>query len=161
MTKDLICLLTALLLLVAPAWADRGDGERATREMDYGTRNSIAEHQCDGIGVPGPGCSKTVPFSVVASLEAPVDGIFCSPDNRPRQIAYQIVERADGEWDALVSSDGTQIRAMTAYSYFGNSKPPNGFVVALLGEDGSEVLVFRDGDSSWLEQGEIRYNPCT
>jgi hypothetical protein len=50
---------------------------------------------------------------------------------------------------------------MTANSYSGNSKQPSGFVVALLGEDGSKVLDYRDGDSSWLEQGETRYNPCT
>ncbi len=161
MTKDLICLMTALLLSVAPAWADRGKGEHATFETYYGTDNLAVEHQCDGIGAPRPGCSKTRPFIVVASAEAPGDGIFCSPGKKPRQITYQILERADGEWDALVAFDGTQIRAMTAYSFFGNSKPPNGFVVALLGEDGSEVIVYRDGDSNWLEQGEIRYNPCT
>ncbi|GAA0787577.1 hypothetical protein GCM10009077_43450 [Roseibium denhamense] len=63
--------------------------------------------------------------------------------------------------EALVSSDGAQIRAMTAYSYSGNSKSINGVVMALLGQDGSEVLVYRDGNSTRLEQGEIRYNSCT
>ncbi|MCK7613708.1 hypothetical protein [Roseibium sediminicola] len=161
MTKDLICLMTALLLSVAPAWADRGKGERATSDTYYWTRNLTVDHQCDGIGAPRTDCSKTGRFIVVVSVEAPGGGIFCSSGKKPRQIAYQILERADGEWDALLTVDGTQIRAMTAYSYFGNSHPPNGFVVALLGEDGSEVLVYRDGETNWLKQGEIRYNPCT
>jgi hypothetical protein len=52
------------------------------------------------------------------------------------------------------------MRAMTAYSYFGNSKPPRGFVVALLGEDRSELLVFKDGNQDWLEFGDYTYRKC-
>ncbi len=62
--------------------------------------------------------------------------------------------------DARVTINGETIRAMTAYSYFGNSEPPRGFVVALLGEDRSEFLVFRDGDEDWLEFGDYTYRKC-
>ena len=49
---------------------------------------------------------------------------------------------------------------MTSYSYFGNAKPPANFVVALLGEDRSEFLVFRDGNEDWLEFGDYTYRKC-
>jgi hypothetical protein len=161
MTKDLICLVTALFLSAAPAWADRGNGGSETSDTSDGTRQLTVEHQCDGIASSRPACSDTIPFMVMASAEAPGSGVFCSVGAVPgRQIVYQILDRADGEWDALVTVDGNEIRAMTAYSYFGNSTPPNGFVVALLGEDGSEVLVFKTGGADWLEQGDDRYEPC-
>jgi hypothetical protein len=35
---------------------------------------------------------------------------------------------------------------MTAYSFFSKPEPPRGFVVALLGEDRSEFLIFKDAD---------------
>ena len=34
------------------------------------------------------------------------------------------------------------------------------FLVALLGEDRSEFLVFRDGEASWIEYGDQRYDAC-
>lgn len=43
---------------------------------------------------------------------------------------------------------------------FGNSKPPRGFVVALLGEDRSEFLALKDGDEDWLEFGDYTYRKC-
>ncbi len=49
---------------------------------------------------------------------------------------------------------------MTSYSFFGSAGPPAGFVVALLGEDRSEFLVFRDGGQDWLEFGDYRYDKC-
>ena len=49
---------------------------------------------------------------------------------------------------------------MTSYSYFGNAKPPRTFVVALLGEDHPEFLVFRDGNEDWLEFGDYTYRKC-
>jgi hypothetical protein len=52
------------------------------------------------------------------------------------------------------------MRAMTAYSFFGKSKPPRGFVVALLGEDRSEFVVFKDDDEDWLESGDYTYRKC-
>lgn len=56
--------------------------------------------------------------------------------------------------------NGETLKAMTAYSYFGQSAPPPGFVVALLAEDRSEFLVFRDGTKDWLEYGDYRYRKC-
>jgi hypothetical protein len=33
-------------------------------------------------------------------------------------------------------------------------------VVALLGEDRSEFLVFKEGGDDWLEFGDYRYDQC-
>ena len=52
------------------------------------------------------------------------------------------------------------MRAMTSYSYFGNSETPGNFVVALLGEDRSEFLVFSEGNKNWLEYGDYTYRQC-
>ena len=49
---------------------------------------------------------------------------------------------------------------MTAYSYFGKSERPSGFVLALLSEDRSEILVFRRGNDDWLEFGDYSYRKC-
>jgi hypothetical protein len=42
----------------------------------------------------------------------------------------------------------------------GKSGPPRGFWVALLGEDRSEFLVFKDGNDDWLEYGDYTYRKC-
>jgi hypothetical protein len=94
------------------------------------------------------------------SMEAPEGVVYCGGGQVKRQIEYRILDKPDGKWDAVVTVNGKQIRAMTAYSYFGNSKPPKGFVVALLGEDRSEFLVFRDGNRHWLEYGDYTYRQC-
>ena len=95
-----------------------------------------------------------------ASMEAPEGVVYCGGGAVKRQIEYVILQNAQDQWDALVTVSGDTIRAMTAYSYFGNSQPPKGFVVALLGEDRSEFLVFRDGDKDWLEFGDYTYRKC-
>lgn len=95
-----------------------------------------------------------------ASMEAPEGVVYCGGGQIKRQIEYLILAEPQGEWDAVVTVNGDQIRAMTAYSYFGNSEPPRSFVVALLGEDRSEFLVFRDGSEDWLEYGDYRYEKC-
>jgi len=78
-----------------------------------------------------------------------------------RQIEFVILDKPEGQWDARVTVNGETIRAMTAYSYFGtNQQPPKGFVVALLGENRNEFLVFRHGDKDWLEFGDYQYNKC-
>ena len=77
-----------------------------------------------------------------------------------RRIEFTILENPQDKWDVRVTVDGETMRAMTAYSYFGKSQPPRGFVVALLREDRSELLVFRDGDNDWLEFGDYRYDKC-
>lgn len=92
--------------------------------------------------------------------EAPEGVVYCGGGDIKRQIEYAILNNPDGEWDAVVTVNGKTIRAMTAYSYFGNSQPPKGFVVALLGEDRSEFLVFKNGFENWLEFGDYRYKQC-
>ncbi|HUV67569.1 MAG TPA: SH3 domain-containing protein [Sedimentisphaerales bacterium] len=95
------------------------------------------------------------------SMEAPEGVVYCGGGAVKRQIEYVILENAQDQWDARVTVNGDTIRAMTAYSYFGsNQQPPKGFVVALLGEDKSEFLVFRDGDKDWVEFGDYTYRKC-
>ena len=103
----------------------------------------------------GSSSSKTT-----ASMEAPEGVVYCGGGAVKRQIEYVINNNAQDQWDARVTINGDTIRAMTAYSYFGNAQPPKGFVVALLGEDRSEFLVFRDGDKDWLEFGDYTYRKC-
>ncbi len=98
--------------------------------------------------------------SAAAPMEAPEGVVYCGGGGVKRQIEYAILDEPEGEWDAVVTVNGEQSRAMTAYSYFGNSEPPRGFVVALLGEDRSEFLVFRDGGKDWLEFGDYEYEKC-
>jgi len=96
-----------------------------------------------------------------ASMEAPAGVVYCGGGAVKRQIEYLIIKNPQDQWDAQVTVNGKTIRAMTAYSYFGsNQQPPKGFVVALLGEDRSEFLVFRDGDKDWLEFGDYQYKKC-
>jgi hypothetical protein len=98
--------------------------------------------------------------SAPAPAEAPEGVVYCGGGAVKRQIEYRILENPEDKWDARVTVNGETMRAMTAYSYFGKSKPPRGFVVALLGEDRSEFLVFKDGDQDWLEFGDYTYRKC-
>jgi hypothetical protein len=95
-----------------------------------------------------------------ASIEAPEGVVYCGGGAIERQIEYRILDQPEDKWDARVTVNGETMRAMTAYSYFGKSKPPRGFVVALLGEDRSEFLVFKDGGEDWLEFGDYTYRKC-
>ncbi|MDG1752573.1 MAG: hypothetical protein P8I03_13070 [Thalassotalea sp.] len=92
-------------------------------------------------------------------MEAPEGIVYCGGQVK-RQIEYQIRENQPDQWNAIINFNGDILRAMTAYSYFGNAVPPKGFVVALLGEDGSEFLVFNDGDKNWIEHGDYEYIQC-
>ena len=103
------------------------------------------------------GSSNTDPAT---SEETPEGIVYCGGGGVKRQIEYVILQNAQDQWDAQITINGDTIRAITAYSYLGNSKPPKGFVVALLGEDRSEFLVFRDGDKDWLEFGDYTYRKC-
>jgi hypothetical protein len=94
------------------------------------------------------------------SLEIPVGVVYCGGGAIKRTIEFTILENPTDTWDARVTVNGDTIRAMTAYSYFGHSRPPRGFVFALLGEDRSEFLIFSDGDEDWLEFGDYRYSKC-
>ncbi|MGB5830686.1 MAG: hypothetical protein WBG92_01670 [Thiohalocapsa sp.] len=98
--------------------------------------------------------------SAPAPIEAPEGVVYCGGGAVKRQIEYRILEKPEDKWDARVTVNGETLRAMTAYSYFGKSKPPHGFVVALLGEDRSEFLVFKDGNDDWLEFGDYTYRKC-
>ena len=93
-------------------------------------------------------------------MEAPEGIVYCGGGGVKRQIEYLILDNPQDQWDVRVTVNGEIFRAMTAYSYFGNSQPPKGFVVALLGEDRSEFLVFRDDDKDWLEFGDYTYRKC-
>jgi hypothetical protein len=98
--------------------------------------------------------------SAPAPVEAPEGVVYCGGGAVKRQIEYRILEKPEDKWDARVTVNGETMRAMTAYSYFGKSKPPQGFLLALLGEDRSEFLVFKDGDEDWLEFGDYTYRKC-
>jgi hypothetical protein len=98
--------------------------------------------------------------SAPARIEAPEGVVYCGGGAVKRQIEYRILEQPADKWDARVTVNGETRRAMTAHSFFGKSKPPRGFVVALLGEDRSEFLVFKDGDQDWLEFGDYTYRKC-
>lgn len=91
--------------------------------------------------------------------EAPEGVVYCGGKGIRRVIEYAIV-KPDEQWDAVVTVNGNTIRAMTAYSYFNNSPKPKGFLFALLGEDKSEYLVFRDGTRNWIESGDYTYEQC-
>jgi hypothetical protein len=94
-------------------------------------------------------------------MEAPEGVVYCGGGGIKRQIEYVIMNNSSNEWDAMVTVNGETTRAKTAYSYFGsNQKTPKGFVVALLGEDRSEFLVFRDGNRDWIEFGDYQYDKC-
>lgn len=133
-------------------------GEVAEVRLQAADRN--IEPQCDLISSLRPDCSDGQSIEVALSVKAPEGVVYCGGGDVKRQIQYEIMDRSGGEWDAVITVDGTQVRAMTAYSYFGNSLPPSGFVVALLGEDNSEVLVFQEGETNWLELGDYRYDEC-
>jgi len=98
--------------------------------------------------------------SASTSIEAPEGVVYCGGGAVKRQIEYVILDSPTDQWDVRVTVNGDTRRAMSAYSYFGNSQPPKGFVVALLGEDRSEFLVFRDGGRDWLEFGDYSYRQC-
>ncbi len=104
-------------------------------------------------------CGST-PKAASGTMEAPEGVVYCGGGQVKRQIEYLIRQNAPDQWDATVNVNGESLRAMTAYSYFGNSEPPQGFVVALLGEDRSEFLVFKDGNRNWIEYGDYQYNQC-
>lgn len=88
------------------------------------------------------------------------NAVYCGGGQIKRQIEYSILENTDDDWNAILTINGETLRAMTAYSYFGNTEPPEGFVVALLGEDRSEALIFKDENDDWLEFGDYTYRKC-
>ncbi len=87
---------------------------------------------------------------------------FCGGGAIKRRIEYTVMEKAPDQWNASVTVNGQTQRAMTAYSYFGKSKPPQGFVVAILTEEqrGAEFLVFSHGGKRWIEFADYQYKQC-
>jgi len=104
------------------------------------------------------GCSELNQSS--APMEAPEGVVYCGGGGIKRQIEFVILDEASDEWDARVTVNGETQRAMTSYSYFGNSEPVKDFAVALLAEDRSEFLIFRNQRENWLEFGDYRYDQC-
>ena len=94
------------------------------------------------------------------TMEAPEGIVYCGGGAVQRVIEYSMVGQPGDQWDAIVTVNGETVRAMTSYSFFGNSQPPAGFQVALLGEDRSEFLVFSDGGRNWIEFGDYTYEQC-
>lgn len=94
------------------------------------------------------------------TMEAPEGIVYCGGGAIQRVIEYAIVGKSGDQWDAIVTVNGKTVRAMTAYSFFGNTQPPAGFQFALLGEDRSEYLVFSDGGRNWIASGDYQYDQC-
>jgi hypothetical protein len=98
--------------------------------------------------------------SASQSIEAPEGIVYCGGGGVQRVIEYAIVGQPGEQWDAIVTVNGETVRAMTSYSFFGDSQPPIGYQVAILGEDRSEFLVFSDGGRNWIEFGDYTYVQC-
>ncbi|MCV2890594.1 hypothetical protein [Ruegeria aquimaris] len=105
-------------------------------------------------------CATSTQSAAASTPEAAEGVVYCGGGAVQRVIEYAILSQPDGQWDAIVSVNGETNRAMTAYSYFGNAQPPAGFVVALLGEDRAEYLVFEQDGRNWLEFGDYSYEQC-
>lgn len=105
-------------------------------------------------------CGGSAQSAAASTPEAPEGLVYCGGGAVQRVIEYGLLSQPDGQWDAIVTVNGDTLRAMTAYSYFGNAQPPAGFVVALLGEDRSEFLVFEQNGRNWLEFGDYTYEQC-
>jgi len=93
-------------------------------------------------------------------MEAPEAVVYCGGGAIKRQIEYIILDDSGDMWGAHVTVNGGTKRVMTAYSYFGNNNTPNDFVVALLGEDRSEFLIFNQGNENWLEYDDYINRQC-
>ena len=106
------------------------------------------------------------------SPESPEGVVYCGGKGIKRVIEHTSPTKSSpqNQWNVTVRIAETdertkkrterQVRAMTAYSYFGNQKPPAHFRVATLLEDKGELLVFQDGNKHWLEYGDYRYEQC-
>ncbi len=128
--------------------------------IDQNVSYGIFDLQGSGAAIRSLRSACNSDVSQEASYEAPEGIVYCGGGAIKRVIEPVILDNPEGEWDARVTVNGDSIRAMTAYSYFGNSEPPAGFVVALLGEDRSEFLIFSEGSVNWLEYGDYRYDQC-
>ena len=117
----------------------------------------VAVSGCASNEAPPPGAVLAAQPQTTAEPEGVV---YCGGGEIKRQIAYVILDNTTDQWNARVTVNGDTQRAMTSYSFFGNTEPPKGFKVALLGEDRAEYLVFEDGAERWIEFGDYRYQQC-
>ena len=159
MFKFGICFAVALTFAAVPATAGQ---RRAVFPAGERMHSSSWEHErgCGPNQLVGVSCSIFSGRFVRVSAQPSKGVAYCGEAAGKQRIEYHTPEQPDGEWDAVVTVNGTDIRAVTAYSYFGKTQPPRGFVVALLGEDHSEYLVFEDAGRRWLEFGDSRYDEC-
>lgn len=111
-------------------------------------------------GARAPAAAAPVARPAQGIAAVPEGVVYCGGGAIKRQIEFVILANPSDQWDARVTVDGQARRAMTSYSYFGKRQPTRGFVVALLGEDRSEFLVFHDGSEDWLEFGDYEYRKC-
>lgn len=86
--------------------------------------------------------------------EGPEREVYC---NASDTIEYRIL--GDTDWNVELRLNGETQRAMTAYSFFGNYPAPENFEVALLPENGTEILVFT-GEVHYLEYDGKRWDVC-
>jgi hypothetical protein len=133
------------------------------RDVTYGIfslNGSAAAIESLRAACGGSPVAASVPAASPTRIAAPEGLVYCGGGGIKRRIEYVILSDPQDQWDARVTVNGETIRAMTAYSYFGRAESPRGFVVALMGEDRSRFLVFRDGTEDWLEYGDYRYSKC-
>ena len=111
---------------------------------------------CVDLGLLRAECGGTRQSST--PMEAPEGVVYCGGGGIKRQIEFVILDNPSDKWDARITVNGETTRAMTSYSYFGNSEPVKDFVVALLAENRSEFLIFRNQRKNWLELGDYQYD---
>ena len=102
-------------------------------------------------------------------IEAPEGRVYCGGGAIKRVIEYGSDGRRQESIFVHISEENTltgektfrREEGITAYSWFGNNEPaPEGFVKALLLDNGGEMLVFEDGNQHWIEYGDYTYRQC-
>ena len=119
-----------------------------------------------------PGGTPIATSQARESPESPEGVVYCGGKRIKRVIEHTSPTKtsSQNQWNVTVRIAETdertkkrterKVRAMTAFSYFGNQQPPAHFKVALLLEDKGELLIFQDGNKHWLEYGDYRYEQC-
>jgi hypothetical protein len=92
--------------------------------------------------------------SLVSAIEKPEGVVYCYDKTK---IEFAFV-RPNQNNDMLLTVNGQTQRFMTAYSWFGATKPPQGFKFAILGNgDFDPLLVF---EQYLMDAKNNRYTPC-
>ncbi|MTI42134.1 hypothetical protein JM93_04294 [Roseibium hamelinense] len=97
-------------------------------------------------------------------------GSYCSDgDGLPEKVTVEYAgpPTEDNEFmDLRVNIDTVEAPAMSSFSYFGRTLPPNGFVVAVIPSiaevpDAPEILLFEDTDTGkWLTYNGKTMRAC-